>query len=116
MPGAGEMIVQAAEEVMNETNEHDEGCADRVLGLHMMPGKEQQMTRWEQDVIRSAKANHIWVNAFSLIRPTDKTIYDIGRAVVEMLKSDENLILCDYDGTPLESLKQKELVLSINQS
>lgn len=40
----------------------------------------------------------------------------IGREVVKLLKEEGNLIESDYDGTPLEELHQKELILTVNQS
>ena len=72
-------------------------------------------------VLNSVQSNHLWINAFSLVRPTDKTYIGIGRAVVEMLQTSENLLPNYYgpelDGpiTELQSMTPV-LYLSINQS
>lgn len=43
-------------------------------------------------VVTAAEQNHIWVSAFTLIRPTEKTYADIGRAVVAMMQERDNLL------------------------
>jgi len=48
--------------------------------------------RYEKKVIDSAKTNHIWVNAFSIIRPTDEIKKEIGEMVLGMWARRENRI------------------------
>jgi hypothetical protein len=73
-------------------------------------------------VLKAACENHVWVNAFTLVRPTEKVYADIGRAVVEMLNVKENL-LPNYYGLkhslgPITELQKLTPVLymSINKS
>lgn len=72
-------------------------------------------------VLKAAQDNHIWVNAFSLVRPTDETYRNIGKAVVEMLQTKENLLPHYYgpehDGpiTDLQNLTPV-LYMSVNAS
>lgn len=74
------------------------------------------LTRYEKDVLQSAKENHIWINAMMCIRPTDERKRDIGEQILQMLNDRNNLILSDFDGTTFEELKQKELIVRINKS
>jgi hypothetical protein len=46
----------------------------------------------KERVLANAQSNQIWINAFTLINPTDKTYMDIGKTVVEMLQTRENLL------------------------
>lgn len=46
----------------------------------------------QEQVLKRVQSNHIWVNAFTIIRPSDDTLKAIGREVVEMLKQKENLL------------------------
>lgn len=41
----------------------------------------------ESDVLKAVEDNHIWINAFAIINPTDETLVGIGRSVVNMLRS-----------------------------
>jgi hypothetical protein len=72
-------------------------------------------------VFEAAEKNHIWVNAFTLIRPTETTYADIGRAVVQMMQDRENL-LPSYtggdDSDPVHDLSRltPTLYMSINAS
>jgi len=75
----------------------------------------------KEKVLKAANDNHIWVNAFSLIRPTEETYRNIGKAVVEMLQTKENLLPHyygeDFDGaiTDLQKLTPV-LYMSVNAS
>jgi hypothetical protein len=57
----------------------------------------QAMTRYERDVLESARDNHIWVNAFQCIRPTSDFLQQLGANVLRMLDNEGNTILCDHD-------------------
>jgi hypothetical protein len=67
---------------------------------------------YQADVMRSAASNHIWLNAFACVRPTDKFCADVGRQIIGMLSQPENLIepdehLCKHE---------RELIVRINKS
>jgi hypothetical protein len=72
-------------------------------------------------IIAAAVDNHIWINAFSLIRPTDETLIGIGRAVVQMLQNKDNLLPSyhgEKDSEPIGDLQTLTgmLYMSVNQS
>lgn len=80
-----------------------------------------------QDVLDMVEDNHIWLNAFSCVDPTPKFCEDLGRQIIQMLWSKENL-LPSYNGdisgekaTTQETLNHfatltPTLYLSINKS
>jgi hypothetical protein len=43
----------------------------------------------DAELVVEAKANHIWLNAFSCIRPSDEFLIDVGRSVLRMLEDSE---------------------------
>lgn len=56
-------------------------------------------------------AEHLWLNAFSCIRPTDEFCADVGRQIVQMLNSS------DITTAPIGDLKgSRAVVLWVNQS
>ncbi len=57
-------------------------------------------------IIDSIDSNHIWINALTIINPSDDTYKEIGRTVVHMLNNRENLLPSFYDG---EKFKNDEL-------
>lgn len=74
-----------------------------------------------QAILKSTKDNHIWLSAFSLIRPTDETFNRLGREVMKMLKDSDLLLPNDYDGEDSDEIGEfaklsKTLYLSINAS
>lgn len=73
---------------------------------------------YRKDVIRTAKSNHIWLNGFSCIRPTDEFKLDLANSILAMLQQDENTILTNMSrpGYVFETVGQRELILSINKS
>lgn len=62
--------------------------------------REKQMTSDEiktqnqlrDAVLRAVEQNHIWVDSFSIIRPSDDVLKKIGQAVVNMLRQKDNLL------------------------
>lgn len=75
----------------------------------------------KEKIFEAVNGNHIWVNAFSLIRPTDETLIGIGREVARMLRNKENLLPSYYGGKDSEPIDEIQLLtgmlyLSINQS
>ncbi len=70
--------------------------------------------------LKAAEENHIWVNAFRLIRPSPETYQEIGKMVVEMMKRRENLLPA-YFGDPTGEITEIQkltpmLYMSINAS
>lgn len=75
----------------------------------------------QERVLENVQSNHIWISAFTLINPTDKTCADIGRTVIEMLQTRENLLPHyygkEFDGgiTDMQNLTPV-LYMSVNAS
>ena len=86
-----------------------------------MKTKIKYQSELKEAVLKSAQQNHIWVNAFTLINPSDETLQKIGAAVVQMMRNKENLLpnYCgpEMDG-PITDLQKLTPVLymSINAS
>jgi len=45
-----------------------------------------------REIAGAAETNHIWINAFSLINPSDDMVMSIGRTVADMLRQKDNLL------------------------
>lgn len=80
--------------------------------------KEQEYNRL---VLDKAKGNHIWINAFETINPTDKFKIQLAEHILYMLNKKENLIptsLITSEDKELQDLakQQQILYLSINKS
>lgn len=78
------------------------------------------MTQYEQDVIRSAQTNHIWLNAFSCVNPTPELKIQLADQILAMLNDTDNLIYDDQDSEneALRALGKllPQLVVRINKS
>ncbi len=46
----------------------------------------------EEKILVAVKDNHIWLNAYSCIRPTDEFLIELGRTIIDKLRSDSNLL------------------------
>ena len=85
-------------------------------GAHGLSSSER-LSRYEEDVLRSARENHMWVNAFATIRPSDELKRTIGAWVLEKLSDPGSTIQADYDDSEiLRELNQPEVVLRFNRS
>ena len=78
------------------------------------------MTTKEQ-IIEKVQQNHIWINAFSLVRPNDETAKAIGYEIIRMLKDRDNLLPAHFGEDASEQLEElakltPELYLRINAS
>lgn len=78
------------------------------------------LTAYERGVLDSARKNHIWLNAFQCIRPTDEFKRQVGETILDMLDCRENLI-CDWQDSESEPLRAigrltPELIVRINKS
>lgn len=51
-----------------------------------------RMTPEQKRMLEMAETNHIWLNAFSCIRPTPEFLQAVGQQVLDMLNNKENLI------------------------
>ncbi len=69
-----------------------------------------------REIASAAEANHIWLNAFSLINPSDEMLQYIGRTVVEMLKERGNLLPARADHKCKLAALTPLLYMSVNQS
>lgn len=69
---------------------------------------------YTEDVLRAVGENHLWLNAFSCIRPTEKFAAEVGFQVIRMLKERDRLI--NVRCPLLEGGREQELILRINQS
>lgn len=54
------------------------------------------------EVLAAVDGNHIWLNAFSCVDPTDAFALMVGRQVLEMLNHKENLIPAPLDPNDLQ--------------
>lgn len=78
---------------------------------------------YEQDVLRSAEDNHMWINAFACIRPTAELCEQIGREVLHKLGQQETTIVSSLnrEGALMYDMDEKipaarELVIRFNKS
>lgn len=83
-----------------------------------MSGQIKDLPTYEEDVISKANDNHIWLNAFACIRPTDDFLMDVGRMILEQLNDPDSLITSRLHrkGELLEGLDMKELIVRVNKS
>lgn len=82
-----------------------------------LDNEDNNLTRYQRDVLKSARANHMWLNAVSCINPTDKLKVEIGEWVLTMLSRRDCLIQADYDDCEiLRDMEQPELILRFNRS
>lgn len=79
------------------------------------------------DIVQMVQDNHIWLNAFNCINPTDEFLMSIGKQVIAMLNRSANLLPMYLDDEPpsetesgkaIQGLSEltKVLYLSINKS
>jgi len=61
----------------------------------------------KDELLNEADANHIWLNGFSCIEPTDEFLKDVGRMILQKLKHTE---MRDFMGI------SNEIILTINMS
>lgn len=71
--------------------------------------------RYEQDVIKSAEQNHIWLNAFQCLNPSDEFKIKLADAILGMLDKPSRRIHSDFDDPELCKLHE-ELIVRINKS
>lgn len=62
----------------------------------------------KDDVLQAVENNHIWLNAMSLINPSDEMLRDIGKTAVSMLRQRDNLLpkYVEHDEATTDSLRE----------
>lgn len=69
-----------------------------------------------REIAGMTETNHIWLNAMTMLKPTDEQLKAIGQAVVNMLNQKENLIPARADHDCSMAALTPMLYLRINQS
>lgn len=83
---------------MNE-DFYDDARTRAALG-----GRKIERDYTDEELVKIANDNHIWLNAFECIRPSDDFLKDVGRMVVAKLM--ESKIRNDFTGlTPVAFLR-----------
>ena len=67
---------------------------------------------WRREALRSARENHIWLNAFACVRPTEQFCADLGREVLRMLASAD----CTIESEMQLVGTERELIVRVNKS
>jgi len=67
---------------------------------------------WEQDAVRCARNNHIWLNAFSCVRPGPEFCRQLGEDILRIMSDPGNCIEPENHLTAHE----KELVIRISST
>lgn len=83
------------------------------MGIERVADLSEKQCR---EIAGAAEANHIWINAFSLINPSDDMLMSIGRTVVEMLREKGNLLPARADHDDKLARLTPTLYMSVNQS
>lgn len=74
---------------------------------------------YKELVFQKSEENHIWVNAFSCINPSDDFLISLGQMVIDRLNEKDNLIPASYVTDPkMKRLAElsPQLILRINKS
>jgi len=90
-----------------------ETLKEAAMGIDRVSDLTEQQCR---EIAGMAETNHIWINAFKLINPSDDFLLDVGRMVVSMLKQKDNLIPARADHDDKLARLTPKLYLSVNQS
>lgn len=89
------------------------GNADEVL-------EGRELSQYERDVLRSARENHIWLNALGCVRPSKELKLLLADQILAMLNS-KDYVIHDYQDNENENLRElgrltPELIVRINKS
>lgn len=79
------------------------------------PRREHWREQYERDVLRTAESNHIWLNAFSCMRPSDEFAMRVGREVLRML-DDDRCTIASRTAHVLNLPFAREVVIRVNKS
>jgi hypothetical protein len=80
--------------------------------------QKKSMRKYWADVRKSTEENHIWLNAFSCIRPTDEFKIQLAESILRKLGNPDRTIKSKHarPGFFFEDLDQQELIIRINKS
>lgn len=72
-------------------------------------------------ILKQSEQNHIWLNAFACIRPTDDFLIELGRKVLDMLNEKDRLIPSSGITSDIEAMREisklsPQLILRVNKS
>jgi hypothetical protein len=69
----------------------------------------------KDDVAIYAIKNHIWLNAVSCINPTKEYCEQLGRAVLEMLNNNDNLLPSYFEHGGYEDAEDMEVLQKLSE-
>lgn len=69
-----------------------------------------------REIADAATANHMWLNAFMCIRPTDEIKMQIGAQILDWLNQKDNLLPSGADHESKMAALTPVLYLSVNKS
>lgn len=80
--------------------------------------QKKSVRQYWADVRSSTEGNHIWLNAFHCVRPTDEFKLRLADSILRKLNSADATIPSKHarPGYIFEDLDQRELVIRINKS
>ena len=67
---------------------------------------------FEAEALAKVRENHVWLNAFQCVRPTEEFEREVGAAVLRMFRDPENLI--QSEKWLIES--ERSLIIRFNKS
>lgn len=78
------------------------------------------LSGYDRDVLRTAKENHIWLNAFACVRPTTEFRLQLADQILAML-NDKSALIYDHQDHPNENWRAigkltPELIVRVNKS
>jgi hypothetical protein len=62
--------------------------------------KKETMGELKEDILAQLRKNHMWINAFATIRPTDEVKLAIGEHVLKCLAERDNVLPSYHHGEP----------------
>ena len=83
--------------------------------------KQIPLSEYKDMVFHLSKINHIWLDAFSCVNPSDEFLKDVGRVVLERLNNKDWLIseisiIDEMDATGELEIIESQLILRVNKS
>lgn len=93
---------------------------DREAQQRVRSDDGSALSGYDRDVLRTAKENHIWLNAFACVRPTTELRLQLADQILALLNDKSNLIY-DHQDSAAENWRAlgkltPELIVRINKS
>ena len=127
---------EAAHELIDQLEQHGIGGREGPVSRAMVVLKDalRELRSWPQaagvegestydelvrnkptpeQIAEACRVNHMWMNAFQLIQPSDEYCARVGRTLIDMLKDQANLL---PDALMSENSRLGHLYISVNQS